>query len=161
KMGDALRKAGRPIIYSLCQYGRADVWKWGPEVSGNLWRTTGDIRDSWDSMKNIGFSQNDLAQWAAPGHWNDPDMLEIGNGGMDEREYRVDMSLWSMLGSALIAGNDLRSMTQEIKDILMNREVIAIDQDHAGKQGVRVSPAGDQEVWVRELAGGAHAIALF
>jgi len=76
-MGDALRKTGRPIVYSLCQYGRADVWTWGPEVSGNLWRTTGDISDHWDSMTKIGFGQNDLAKWAAPGHWNDPDMLEI------------------------------------------------------------------------------------
>jgi alpha-galactosidase len=161
KMGDALRKAGRPIVYSLCQYGRADVWKWGPEVGGNLWRTTGDIRDTWDSMQKIGFSQNDLAPWAAAGHWNDPDMLEIGNGGMNENEYRVHMTLWSMLASPLIAGNDLRSMTQGIKDILMNREVIAIDQDRAGKQGKRVSAPGDQEIWVRELAGGAHAVALF
>jgi alpha-galactosidase len=161
KMGDALRRAGRPIVYSLCQYGRADVWKWGPEVGGNLWRTTGDIRDTWDSMQKIGFSQNDLAPWAAAGHWNDPDMLEIGNGGMNENEYRVHMTLWSMLASPLIAGNDLRSMTQGIKDILMNREVIAIDQDPAGKQGKRVSAPGDQEIWVRELAGGAHAVALF
>ena len=161
KMGDALLKSGRPILYSLCQYGRADVWKWGPEVGGNLWRTTGDIRDTWDSMSKIGFSQNDLAPWAAPGHWNDPDMLEIGNGGMNENEYRVHMSLWSMLAAPLIAGNDIRSMTQEIKDILMNREVIAIDQDKAGKQATRTSPAGDQELWTRELADGSHAIALF
>jgi alpha-galactosidase len=161
KMGDALHKSGRKILYSLCQYGRADVWKWGPEVSGNLWRTTGDIRDAWESMSRIGFSQNDLAQWAAPGHWNDPDMLEIGNGGMTDDEYRVHMSLWSMLAAPLIAGNDLRSMTQTIKDILMNREVIAIDQDAAGKQGTRISAAGDQEIWVRQLSGGARAIALF
>ena len=161
RMGDALRNSGRAIVYSLCEYGRSDVWKWGPEVSGNLWRTTGDIRDSWDSMTKIGFSQSDLAEWAAAGHFNDPDMLEIGNGGMNENEYRVHMSLWSMLAAPLIAGNDLRTMTQGIKDILMNREVIAIDQDPAGKQGRRVSPAGDQEIWVRELEGGAHAVALF
>ena len=161
KMGDALRKSGRRIVYSLCQYGRADVWKWGPQVSGNLWRTTGDIRDAWDSMMKIGFSQNDLAQWAAPGHWNDPDMLEIGNGGMNENEYRVHMSLWSLLAAPLIAGNDLRTMEQPIKDILMNREVIAIDQDQAGKQGRRLSSSGEQEIWARELAGGAHAVALF
>jgi len=109
----------------------------------------------------IGFSQSVLAQYAAPGHWNDPDMLEIGNGGMNSNEYRVHMSLWSMLAAPLIAGNDLRSMKLPIKDVLMNREVIAIDQDPAGKQGQRVSPDGDQEIWVRELAGGAHAVALF
>jgi alpha-galactosidase len=112
-------------------------------------------------MAKIGFSQNDLAQWAAPGHWNDPDMLEIGNGGMNENEYRVHMSVWSLLAAPLIAGNDLRTMTQPIKEILMNREVIAIDQDKAGKQGKRVSGSGEQETWVRELSDGAHAIALF
>ena len=109
----------------------------------------------------IGFGQGGLTQYAAPGHWNDPDMLEIGNGGMNENEYRVHMSLWSMLAAPLIAGNDLRAMTPAIKDILMNREVIAIDQDPAGKQGRRVWPDGGPEIWVRELAGGAHAIALF
>src|SRR6202790_3023023 len=117
KMGDALLATGRPIVYSLCQYGRADVWKWGPEVGGNLWRTTGDIRDAWDSMAKIGFGQNQLSEWAVPGHWNDPDMLEIGNGGMTNTEYRTHMSLWSVLASPLIAGNDLRSMTSEIKEI--------------------------------------------
>ncbi len=161
KMGDALHKAGRPIVFSLCQYGRADVWKWGPEVSGNLWRTTYDIRDNWDSMMKIGFSQSDLAQWAAPGHWNDPDMLEIGNGGMNDDEYRVHMTLWSLLAAPLIAGNDLRAMTPQIKDILMNREVITIDQDSAGKQGKRISSPGDQETWTRDLADGGKAVALF
>src|SRR3954454_12521892 len=113
KMGDALRSAGHPIVFSLCQYGRADVWKWGPEVGGNLWRTTGDIRDAWDSMTNIGFNQNDLAPYAAPGHWNDPDMLEIGNGHMTDTEYQTHMSLWSMLAAPLLAGNDLQNQTKE------------------------------------------------
>ncbi len=161
KMGDALRSSGRAIVFSLCQYGRADVWKWGPLVGGNLWRTTGDISDRWDSMTRIGFNQDELAPYAAPGYWNDPDMLEIGNGGMSDDEYRTHMSLWSMLAAPLLAGNDLRDMTQSIKDILMNREVIAIDQDPAGRQGKRLSQTGDQEVWVRDLAGGAKAIALF
>ncbi|MGH9882487.1 MAG: glycoside hydrolase family 27 protein, partial [Pyrinomonadaceae bacterium] len=110
KMGDALLASGRPIVYSLCQYGRLDVWKWGADVGGNLWRTTGDIRDTWDSMTRIGFSQNELAPWAKPGHWNDPDMLEIGNGGMSETEYQTHMSLWAMLAAPLLAGNDLRNM---------------------------------------------------
>ena len=161
KMGEALHASGRPIVYSLCQYGRADVWKWGPRVSGNLWRTTGDISDRWQSMINIGFKQDELGPFAAPGHWNDPDMLEIGNGGMTDDEYRTHMSLWSMLAAPLLAGNDLRDMTQAIRDILMNREVIAIDQDGAGRQGHRVSQAGDQEIWVRDLAAGAKAVALF
>jgi len=161
KMGDALQASGRPIVYSLCQYGRQEVWEWGPDVGGNLWRTTGDIRDSWDSMSKIGFNQDELAPYAAPGHWNDPDMLEIGNGGMTDTEYRTHMSLWSMLAAPLIAGNDLRSMSPAIHDILTNKEVIAIDQDSEGHQAKRVSKNGDQEIWSRPLAGGATAVALF
>jgi len=160
KMGDALQASGRPIVYSLCQYGRAEVWKWGPDVGGNLWRTTGDIRDSWDSMSRIGFAQNDLAEWARPGHWNDPDMLEVGNGGMSDTEYKTHMSLWSILAAPLLAGNDLRNMSSSTRDLLTNREVIAVDQDKAGKQGKRVSQSGDQEIWVRELADGSKAVGL-
>jgi alpha-galactosidase len=161
KMGDALRAAGRPIVYSLCQYGRADVWKWGPEVSGNLWRTTGDIRDSWDSMTKIGFDQDHLQPYAAPGHFNDPDMLEVGNGGMNDTEYRTHMSLWSILAAPLLAGNDVRSMTGTIKEILTNPEVIAVDQDKDGIQGKRISQNGDREIWSKPLSGGAQAVALF
>jgi alpha-galactosidase len=160
-MGDALLKSGRPILYSLCQYGRAEVWKWGADVGGNAWRTTGDIRDSWDSMTKIGFGQNDLAPFAKPGHWNDPDMLEIGNGGMTDDEYRTHMSLWSILAAPLLAGNDLRDMKPTIHEILTNREVIAVNQDKDGKQGHRVSQSGEQEIWARPLAGGAQAVAFF
>ena len=161
KMGEALLATGRPIVYSLCQYGRQDVWKWGSEVGGNLWRTTGDIRDTWDSMTRIGFAQDELAPYAKPGHWNDPDMLEIGNGGMSDTEYKTHMSLWSMLAAPLMAGNDLRSMPKSILEILTNRDVIAIDQDKAGRQGRRAAKTGEQEIWMRELAGGDHAVALF
>src|SRR5437588_9453165 len=161
KMGDALLASRRAIVYSLCQYGRMDVWKWGADVGGNLWRTTGDIRDAWDSMSRIGFGQNDLAPWAKPGHWNDPDMLEIGNGGMTEAEYQTHMSLWSILAAPLLAGNDLRNMSPQILAILTNREVIAVDQDKDGKQGQRVWKSGEQEIWSRPLAGGAFAVALF
>jgi len=161
KMGDALRATHRPIIYSLCQYGRLDVWKWGADVGGNLWRTTGDIRDSWDSMSKIGFGQNELAQYAKPGHWNDPDMLEIGNGGMSEIEYKTHMSLWAMLAAPLLAGNDLRNMSPAILQILTNREVIAVDQDRDGKQGTRIWKSADQEIWTRPLSGGAKAVAFF
>jgi alpha-galactosidase len=163
KLGDALltagRASGRPIVFSLCQYGNDDVWKWGPDL-GNLWRTTGDSRDAWDSMTKIGFAQSDLAQWARPGHWNYPDMLEIGNGMMSDTEYRTHMSLWSMPAAPLLAGNDQRDMTPAIKEILMNREVIVIDQAKAWKQGKRMSRSGDQESWVRDLDGGAKAVAL-
>lgn len=161
KMGDALLKTGRPIIYSLCQYGRLDVWKWGASVGGNLWRTTGDIRDTWDSMSGIGFRQNELAQYAKPGHWNDPDMLEIGNGGMRSDEYKTHMSLWAMLAAPLLAGNDLRSMPAETLAILTNREVIAIDQDKLGQQGKQAWKSGDVEIWTRPLSGGATAVAVF
>jgi alpha-galactosidase len=161
KMGDALQKTGRPIVYSLCQYGRADVWKWGPQVGGNLWRTTGDIRDTWESMSNIGFSQGNLAPYAGPGHWNDPDMLEVGNGGMTDTEYKTHMSLWAMLAAPLLAGNDLTTMTPEIEAILMNRAVIAVDQDPAGKQATCKHKDGEKEIWARDLADGSKAVALF
>ena len=161
KMGDALLATKRPIVYSLCQYGRLDVWKWGADVGGNLWRTTGDISDRWDSMTRIGFSQNDLAPFAKQGHFNDPDMLEVGNGGMTSDEYKTHMTLWSILAAPLLAGNDVRNMTPATKDILLNREVIAIDQDREGKQGKQVWKSGDQEIWVRELAGGDLAFGVF
>jgi alpha-galactosidase len=161
KMGSALQKLARPVVFSLCQYGKADVWTWGPKVSGNLWRTTGDIQDNWKSMSTIGFDQGHLAPYAAPGHWNDPDMLEIGNGGMTDDEYRTHMSLWAILAAPLLAGNDIRTMTQATMNILLNKEVILIDQDKLGKQGTRFSQEGDQEIWTKELSGGATAVALF
>jgi alpha-galactosidase len=142
KMRDALRSAGRPIVYSLCQYGEDAVWEWGPDVGGNLWRTTGDITDKYARMAEIGFSQAGLGRFAGPGHWNDPDMLEVGNGGMTADEYRTHMSLWAILAAPLLAGNDLTTMTPETVAILTNREVIAIDQDLAGKQGDRFERRG-------------------
>jgi alpha-galactosidase len=161
KMGLALRASGRPIIYSLCQYGLLDVGEWGAAVGGHLWRTTGDISDRWQSMSTIGFDQQiGREKYAGPGHWNDPDMLEIGNGGMTDIEYRTHMSLWSILAAPLLAGNDIRSMTDATKEILMNKEVIAIDQDNAGHQGTRVRKDGDLEVWTKPLAQGV-AVGLF
>jgi alpha-galactosidase len=162
KMADAIKAAGRPMVFSLCQYGQKNVWEWGAEAGGNLWRTTGDINDSWRSMAMIGFDrQVGLDKFAGPGHWNDPDMLEIGNGDMTDVEYRTHMSLWSMLAAPLLAGNDIRDMTPDTKEILLNREVIAIDQDSLGKQGYRVSKDGRSEVWAKPLAGGDWAVALF
>ncbi len=161
KMGDALRATGRPIVYSLCQYGRAEVWKWGPKVGGNLWRTTGDIRDQWKSMETIGFQQLAIASYNEPGHWNDPDMLEIGNGGMNGDEYRTHMTLWALLSAPLLAGNDLRTMSDDTKEILMNSDVIAIDHDSAAKPVTRISEENKTEVWVRELRDHGAAVALF
>jgi len=160
-MRAALDKTGRPIVLSLCQYGWDNVWAWGAAVGGNLWRTTGDIRDSYDRMAELGFGQAGLAKYAGPGHWNDPDMLEVGNGKMNADEYRTHMSLWALLAAPLIAGNDLSKMTDETKGILMNRAVIAIDQDSLGKEGDRVRAEGPQEVWSRPLAGGGLAVGLF
>jgi len=161
RMGEALRQAGRPIVYSLCQYGRAKVQEWGPKVGGNLWRTTSDIRDQWQSMANIGFSQSVLAPYAAPGHWNDPDMLEIGNGRMSPIEYRTHFSLWALLAAPLIAGNDLRDMTPATREILLNQEVIAINQDKLGKPARRVAQDGALEIWARTLADSGTAVGLF
>ncbi len=161
KMHKALLATGRPIVYSLCQYGWNDVWKWGPDVGGNLWRTTGDINDTYDRMEQIGFSQAGLAKFAAPGHWNDPDMLEVGNGGMTGDEYRMHMSLWAILAAPLLAGNDLSKMSPETLSILTNKDVIAVDQDKLGKQGDRVWAEGPKEIWAKPLSDGAKAVALF
>jgi alpha-galactosidase len=161
KMGDVLEKCGRPIVFSLCEYGMQDVWTWGPKVGGNLWRTTGDIQDNWKSMAEIGFNQGRLAPFAAPGHWNDPDMLEVGNGGMTGDEYRTHFSLWSMLAAPLMAGNDLQAMSAETRDILTNRDVIAIDQDALGREATRAFENAGVEVWTRPLADGGMAVGLF
>jgi alpha-galactosidase len=161
KMHDALLKTGRPIVLSLCEYGWNKVWEWGPSVGGNLWRTTGDISDDYRVMAEIGFSQNGLEKFAGPGHWNDPDMLEVGNGGMNDDEYRTHFSLWSILAAPLIAGNDLARMTPYTLEILTNREVIAVDQDPLGKQGYRVAQEGPFEVWMKPMADGSKVVGLF
>lgn len=161
KMGEALQATGRPIVYALCQYGRAHVEQWGPQVGGNLWRTTGDIRDNYESMTTIGFAQSVLASSAGPGHWNDPDMLEVGNGRMSNEEYRTHFSLWAMIAAPLIAGNDLRAMSPEIHDILTNREVIAVDQDSLGAGGKELYQEEGIRVWSKPLQSGDIAIAVF
>jgi len=161
KMHEALEKTGRAIVFSLCQYGMDRVWSWGPSVGGNLWRTTGDISDDYDRMAYIGFGQNGLERFAAPGHWNDPDMLEVGNGKMNKDEYRTHMSLWCLLAAPLLAGNDLSKMTPDTLAILTNPEVIAVDQDALGMQGHRAAQEGQLEVWVKLLADGSRAVGLF
>ena len=160
KFRDALAQAGRPIVFSICDWGVKAPWKWGP-ATGNLWRTTGDISDRYDRMSVIGFSQNGLEKFAGPGHWNDPDMLEVGNGSMEPDEYRTHMALWVLLAAPLLAGNDLRSMTAETKELLMNREVIAVDQDPKGVQGHRMWDEGPLEIWVKPLADQSQAVGLF
>lgn len=168
-MHKALVKTGRPIVYSLCQYGWDDVWEWGPEVGANLWRTTGDINADFERMAVIGLNQAGLSKYAAPGHWNDPDMLEVGNGIMRNGkmrmltldENRFHMSLWAMLAAPLLAGNNLTQMTPEVAGVLMNKKVIAIDQDPLGKQAERVYAEGPIQVWTRPLADGSTAVAIF
>ena len=160
KMGKALKATGRPIVFSLCQYGWDSVWEWAPALGGNLWRTTGDIDPSWDRMYDLVSQQEGLEKYAGPGHWNDPDMLEVGNGKLTMAENRTHFSYWAILAAPLLAGNDLPNMKPEIKAILTNRDVIAIDQDRLGKQGGRIYSDGEVEVWTRHLSKGALAIAV-
>jgi len=169
----ALDAAGRPIVLSICEWGTAKPWLWGKEVGGNLWRTTGDITDKFagsekwpdgtccsNGLLAILDQQVGLESYAGPGHWNDPDMLEVGNGGMTDVEYRTHFSLWAILAAPLIAGNDLRNMRPEIHDILTNKEVIAVNQDALGREGTRVAKNGDLEVWAKQLKDGSRAVVL-
>ena len=157
---DALVATGRPIVLSICEWGSNRPWEWAAGI-GHLWRTTGDIEDTWASMlANLDASSPHQAV-AGPGGWNDPDMLEVGNGGMTDDEYRAHLSLWSIVAAPLIAGNDLRTMSAATRDILTNREVLAVDQDSLGTEGwlaAQVTPG--LQVWVKPLAGGARAVAL-
>ncbi len=170
KMGKALKATGRPIVYSFCQYGWDAPWEWAPAIGGNLWRTTGDVQANWQSIYNIINMNAGLAKYAGPGHWNDPDMLEVGNGQVSRYDNRMHLlslaenrshfSMWAMLAAPLLAGNDLPNMKPEIKAILTNKDVIAIDQDKLGREGTRAYVDGEVEVWTRHLAGGAIAVAV-
>jgi alpha-galactosidase len=164
-MSDALKASGRPIVFSICEWGENQPWKWGKGI-GHLWRITADIRDcfnckfDWGGMgvTNIIDIMADLYPYAGPGHWNDAEMLEVGNGGMTYDEYVTHFSMWSMLAAPLMAGNDLRSMTKEIKEILTNKEVIAVNQDKLGKQAIRFIDMGEHEIWAKPLANGEIAV---
>jgi len=167
KMSDALAASGRPIVFSICEWGQHKPWTWAKGI-GQLWRTTGDIAPCWDCKLKwqtgwtLLLEQNvDLAQYAGPGHWNDPDMLEVGNGEMTPSESRAHFSLWCMLAAPLIAGNDVRNMKPEIQGILNNRAAIALDQDRLGKQGTRIRSDENGQVWVKELTDGQWGICLF
>jgi len=158
KMGEALQATGRPIVYSL-SIGQLSAAQWGPPAGANLWRTTDDIRDEWASMIGNIEKQVPTAPYAGPGHWNDPDMLEIGNGHMTDDEYRTHMSLWALAAAPLLAGNDIRTMSAATKAILLNKEVIAVDQDPLGKQASPVSH-GHLQTWVKPLADGSVAVGV-
>jgi alpha-galactosidase len=168
KMSQALRAAGRPIVFSICEWGSSKPWTWAQGV-GHLWRTTGDIQDCWDCGKEWGGMgvthiidlMQDLHPWSGPGHWNDPDMLEVGNGGLSMAENRAHFSFWCLFAAPLMAGNDLRAMTSEVREVLTNSEAIAIDQDPLGMQGRKVKDDGPREVWVKPLADGSKAVIVF
>ncbi|MER7344625.1 NPCBM/NEW2 domain-containing protein [Streptomyces aurantiacus] len=163
-MRDALKAAsqttGRPIVYSICEWGENKPWEWAADV-GHLWRTTGDISDNWGSMLSIMKKNLPLAQHAGPGRWNDPDMLEVGNGGMTDTEYRTHFSMWSIMAAPLLIGSDLRKVSPQTFDILGNKEVIAVDQDPLGKQGRVVSAESGRWVVAKEMKDGSRAVALF
>jgi alpha-galactosidase len=166
-MRDALQKSGRSIVFSLCEWGSTQPWLWAKDV-GNLWRATGDITDKWTSQRKddgLGVVEildlvNGLESYAGPGHWNDPDMLEVGNGGLNDTEARAHFSLWCILAAPLMAGNDIRSMSAATREILTNKDLIAVNQDPLGIQGRRVRRDGNLEVWSKQLGDGGRAVAL-
>ncbi len=167
-MRDALYKAGRPIVFSICEWGSTKPWEWAGDI-GHLWRTTYDIQDCWDCLNDWGGmgwtlildKQEGLEEYAGPGKWNDPDMLEVGNGGMTIKEYKAHFALWCMLAAPLMAGNDLRDMSKGIRDILTAKEVITINQDPLGKQGYKYKDHGDLEIWLKPLSNEEMAVCLF
>jgi alpha-galactosidase len=167
-MRDALLAAGRPIVFSICEWGSNKPWLWAKDV-GNLWRTTADIQDCWDCKREWGGMgwiyildlQDGLESYAGPGHWNDPDMLEVGNEGLNLTESQAHFSLWCLLAAPLMAGNDLRTMSADIRNILTNPEIIAVNQDSLGRQGRKVRDEGDLEVWSKEMMDGSRAVVLF
>ncbi|HEY5080309.1 MAG TPA: glycoside hydrolase family 27 protein, partial [Opitutaceae bacterium] len=158
-MGDALRAAARPIVYSLCEWGENQPHLWAPAFA-QLWRTTGDIDPSYKRWKEILDAQVGLGKYAGPGHWNDPDMLEVGNKGLSTAESRAHFSLWCMLAAPLIAGNDVRHMSDEARAVLTNRGMIAIDQDPLGREGFRYQVDKDREIWAKELSDKEWAVCV-
>jgi len=162
-MGSALVAARRPVVFSLCEWGNNKPWLWAKPI-GHLWRTTGDVTDcySCQGVYSMGWkiildAQVDLEKYAGPDHWNDPDMLEVGNPGLSLAESRAQFSLWSMLAAPLMAGNDLRKMPTDLREILTNKDVIALDQDPLGEQGYRYMAQPGKEIWVKKLAKGEWA----
>ncbi|QNI37755.1 glycoside hydrolase family 27 protein [Edaphobacter albus] len=166
-MREALKAAGRPIVFSICEWGSTKPWLWAGAI-GNLWRATPDIQDCWDCKRNWGgggltqiFDLMDgIESYSGPGHWNDPDMLEVGNGGMTTDEYKTHFSMWAMWSAPMLAGNDIANMSSDTKEILLNKDVIAIDQDPLGQQARRVKKTADFDIWSKQLADGGRAVAL-
>jgi alpha-galactosidase len=167
-MRDALEATGRPIVLSMCEWGKSRPWTWAHGVA-HLWRTTDDVLPCWDCTTPLGGLawprildlQAGLAKFAGRGGWNDPDMLQVGNEGMTVAESRAHLTLWAVLAAPLMAGNDVRTMPPDIRDMLTDPDIVAIDQDALGVQGRKVRDDGDFEVWARPLAAGAQAVVLF
>ncbi len=168
-MGKFLRAQNRDIVFSLCQYGNADVWKWGGSVDGNCWRTTGDIVDTWRSLSSIGFKQDQAAPFSKPGNWNDPDMLIVGQVGWGKThptrltadEQYTHISLWCLLASPLLIGCDMEKFDDFTLNLLSNDEVLAVDQDALGKGALCVINHGDLRVYEKDLADGSRAVGFF
>ena len=168
-MGKYLHDQNRDIVFSLCQYGNADVWKWGGSVDGNSWRTTGDITDTWRSMSQIGFRQDKAAPYAKPGNWNDPDMLVVGQVGwgrlhpsrLTPDEQYTHISLWCLLSSPLLIGCDMTKFDDFTLNLLENDEVLALDQDALGRQATCVVTNGDVRIYQKELEDGGRALGFF
>jgi len=169
-MQEAIAKTNRDIVYSLCQYGMGDVWKWGPEVNGNLWRTTMDIQDNWKSILNTGFTQTNNADFAGPGHWNDPDMLVIGTVGwskdtkptkLSPDEQYSHVSLWSLLSSPLLIGCEMDKLDNFTLGLVTNDEVIGVNQDVLGRQAKLIKKGDDFQIWAKDLSDGSKAVGLF
>jgi alpha-galactosidase len=166
-MADALKASGRSILFSLCEWGNSRPWLWGQKI-GNMWRTTGDITDKWTGhhghswgIASIVDMNEPLWPFAGPGHWNDPDMLEVGNGGLTDVEYRAHFSLWALMAAPLIAGNDVANMSAATRAILLNHDVIGVNQDTRGQQGHRVMQDGSKEIWVKQMADGGRTLLLW
>lgn len=164
-MSDALKASGRPIVFSICEWGESQPWTWGKGI-GHLWRVTADIRDCYQckfdwggvGVLDIIDIMADLYPYAGPGHWNDAEMLEVGNGGMTHDENITHFSMWCMLATPLMAGNDLRNMDAESRTILTNKEAIAVNQDPLGQQARRFMDMGEKEIWAKPLANGELAV---
>ncbi|DBA83192.1 TPA: hypothetical protein ACH3X2_006708 [Trebouxia sp. C0005] len=159
-MRDALNRTGRPILFSMCNWGAGDPWKWAQKV-GNSWRTTQDIENSWDGMLRCLDNTIGLSRYAEPGAWNDPDMLEVGNSGLLENEQRSHFALWCLLKSPLFIGADLRKLSKSALEILTASEVIAVNQDPLGVAGDLIWKEGPIEVYAGPLKGGSRAVVLF
>ncbi|TMC77219.1 MAG: glycoside hydrolase family 27 protein [Chloroflexi bacterium] len=160
KWAMAFHAARRPMVLSICEWGRSRPWEWAGAI-GHLWRTCWDIQPDWSSILTILDRQTELHPFAGPDHWNDPDMLEVGNGDLTDDQSRAHFALWSMLAAPLMAGTDLRTMSDETREILIAPEIVAIDQDAGGRQGRRLSRDGDIDTWVRDLAPeDSYAIAV-